>query len=571
MADGRPPRDAVDERDELAELRRRAEARARPDGGVGPDRAPGPDDGLVQELQVHQIELEMQVEELRRARVELEEAEARYHDLFHFLPVPTLVLDAQLVVVDANAAAIDRLGGGVVSRVVGKPAVLYVDGEHHTALHRAVAGALAGVSRSLEAVVRARGGLAFEARLDVGPATAVVNRNEPSSSVLVAVTDLSDRASLMRFLAESERMEAVAQLSGGIAHDFNNLLSVVIGNLELALAEPAPDGGLDRDLVRDALAASERGAQIIQQLVAFARRQQLHPEPTDLGRAVQDVRAMVARTLGEGRAVELRAPIGLPDVLVDRASFDSALINLAANARDAMPEGGRFDIEVRLATREELAPDPLLPGEHVVVRCVDTGTGMTEDVRRRVFEPFFTTKPPGAGSGLGLPMVLGFVTQSGGAVTVDSAAGAGTTVSLWFPVAGSSTRPRAASGAPAPSGPSPRARVLLVEDDVTVRSLVARQLTRLGHDVTAVADAGEALEALRHRTVDLVLSDVSMPGPIDGWSLAARLADERPELAVLLTSGDPTTARSGGHGPELLPKPFTVAALDAAIRRALRR
>ena len=553
--------------DELAALRRKAEriAHLEAEGAAPPD---DPDRRIIHELQVHQIELEMQVEELRRARGELEEAEERYHDLFHFLPVPTLVLDHQLVVVDANAAAIDRFGSGVPARVVGKPAVLFIDGEHHTELHRAVAAAITGTTRALEVLVRGRGGVAFEARLDVGPASAA-GRHRSVARVLCAVTDLSARASLMRFLAESERMEAVAQLSGGIAHDFNNLLSVVIGNLELAIAEEGDDAPVDATLVREALAASQRGAQIISQLVAFARRQQLHPEVVDLGAAIEGAASMVDRTLGEGRMLDIAPAGGLPPVLVDRASFDSALINLAANSRDAMPRGGRMRIEVEALGADVAPPHPLVAGEHVVVRCRDDGAGMTEEVRRRVFEPFFTTKPPGAGSGLGLPMVLGFVTQSGGAVTVDSDLGSGTTVSMWFPVAGVAASRRPAPPLTLPEGPAPSVRVLLVEDDDTVRALVTRQLARLGHEVTAVAHATAALDRMRSGEIDLVVSDVTMPGPLDGWGLATRLAADHPGVRVLLTSGDPAAVASTPDGPELLPKPFTVAALDAAVRRAL--
>jgi signal transduction histidine kinase/CheY-like chemotaxis protein len=382
----------------------------------------------------------------------------------------------------------------------------------------------------------------------------------------------SQREQLEEQLRQSQKMEAVGQLTGGIAHDFNNLLTVILGNAEIMLEQPSSTPAT-QTLARTILEAGERGADLTQKLLAFGRRQSLKPEHLILADAVSAMTPLLRRAIGEH--IDLRTNFsGVPSVaLVDRALFESSILNLVVNARDAMPQGG----VITVSTGERRA----LPGEGaldvgapvVFLAVTDTGTGMSPDVMARVFEPFFTTKEVGKGSGLGLSMVYGFAKQSGGHVAIASKEGQGTTITIVLPA----TRGRVAEAAPAEDisvSLGGEERVLVVEDEPQVLQFVSDQLKRLGYRVTAVPTGSEALMLLQHpRSFDLLFTDVVLPRGMSGVEVARRAQAIDPHLKVLLTSGysEEVFEQHGRPGVDmpLLRKPYKSRDLARALREVL--
>jgi signal transduction histidine kinase/ActR/RegA family two-component response regulator len=378
-------------------------------------------------------------------------------------------------------------------------------------------------------------------------------------------------------LHQAQKMEAVGQLTGGIAHDFNNLLMVVLGNLDEVADRLSRDDTL-RPLIRAATAAAERGADLTQQLLAFARRQPLRPQPIDCNQTIEGMIDLLRRTLGERIDIHVELMADLPAAVADAAQVQNALLNLTINARDAMPGGGKLVIETSVAHLDDdyrTTNADVMPGAYVMIAVTDTGIGMTPGVLARAFEPFFTTKGIGKGSGLGLSMVYGFAKQSGGHAKIYSEPGQGTTVKLYLPVA-----PGAAVAVASARGPvaTERAKrdevVLVVEDDVLVRDTVTRILRGLGYRVLELASADAALAVLRtDQAVHLLFTDVVLPGRIGGRELAAEGKKIRPGLKVLFTSG--YTQNSIVHhgrldeGVSLLSKPYKKDALARSIRELL--
>jgi PAS domain S-box-containing protein len=370
-------------------------------------------------------------------------------------------------------------------------------------------------------------------------------------------------------LAHSQRLEAVGQLTGGIAHDFNNLLTVISGNLQLLEADYADDPNA-ADSIAGALRAVGRGAELTRKLLAFARRQRLSPAAVQPTALLDELGRMLERTLGEAIQVRLDGSPDLPPVYADAAQLESALLNLALNARDAMPRGGRLTITAR-----EFAVEPstegieLPPGRYIRFTVADTGLGMSPDVLARAFEPFFTTKPAGKGSGLGLSMVYGFVKQSGGHLDARSQLGYGTEIDLVLPVAADAVAtPERTRVANLPRGSG---TVLVVEDEPEVRGLAVAFLRGLGYDVLEAADAEQALAWLRSdRTIVLLFSDVVLGSGDNGIELAQKAQTLRPGLPVLLASGYEFANADKPHGFALLRKPYRREALAAAAQAALR-
>jgi signal transduction histidine kinase/CheY-like chemotaxis protein len=373
-------------------------------------------------------------------------------------------------------------------------------------------------------------------------------------------------------LVQAQKMEAVGQLTGGVAHDFNNLLTVILGNLGY-VDERHPEL---ETWVKPAIAAAERGAELTQRLLAFARRQMLHPRVIDVNRLMDGVGVLLRRTLSETIALESVRAAGLWSAEADPGQLENALLNLALNARDAMPDGGTLTIETANAYFDDAyaAANPeTSPGQYVMIGVTDTGTGMEPDVVQRAFEPFFTTKGVGKGSGLGLSMVYGFARQSGGHVKIYSEVGQGTTVRLYLP------RARGAEPGPekqpaAPSVSTGHERILVVEDDAHVRTTVGGLLTSLGYRVVAAATAQDALARLEDpEPIDLLFTDVVLPGGANGAQLAEAARARRPGLKVLFTSG--YTANAVGHqgrldeGVQLLSKPYRKEELARKIRQVL--
>ncbi|WP_363796838.1 ATP-binding protein [Lysobacter firmicutimachus] len=372
-------------------------------------------------------------------------------------------------------------------------------------------------------------------------------------------------------LAHSQRLDAVGQLTGGIAHDFNNLLTVMSGSLQLLELEyeHTPEAG---ELIASALRSVGRGAELTGKLLAFARRQRLSPRAVDAPALLRDVESMLKRTLGESVRLYLHCADDLPPAYADPAQLDAALVNLALNARDAMPRGGEIAIEAREHRVEaDAAGADLAPGRYVRISVADTGRGMAPETLARAMEPFFTTKESGRGSGLGLSMVYGFAKQSGGHLRIDSALGYGTRVDLYLPAAEAWV-----ADAPAPN----EARVdgngetvLVVEDDDAVRGIAVSFLQASGYRVIAVADAAQALQQLAiGDDIALMFSDVMLGAGMNGKELALAARALRPLLPVVLTSGyetDAAAAAAEAGAFELLRKPYRREQLVAAIGRAL--
>jgi PAS domain S-box-containing protein len=386
--------------------------------------------------------------------------------------------------------------------------------------------------------------------------------------------DVTELRSVEERLQQAQRMDAIGQLTGGMAHDFNNLLGIIIANLDLMKLE----GGLDtgqQELVTEAIDAAMRGADLTRRLLAFARRQRLQPERVVVNDLVSSIVGLLSRTLGENIPITTTLGADLWPVSVDPAQLESAIVNLATNARDAMPRGGRLLIATanRVLDEEYAAGhEELNPGDYVMVEVSDTGDGIPPDVLQRVFEPFFTTKEPGKGTGLGLAMVFGFVKQSGGHINVYSEVGRGTTFRLYLPrdKTGISTGSEIERG-PAAAGGSET--VLVVEDNDALRRVVRRQLSQLGYDVIDTDNAVAALAIMEQQVVDLLLTDIVMPGEIDGVELARTAMARWPAIKVVLTSGFPENRLSGEPiiGLRLLGKPYRRDELARTLREILDR
>lgn len=397
--------------------------------------------------------------------------------------------------------------------------------------------------------------------------------------VVGSMLDVTEQRELETKLAQAQRLDAVGQLTGGVAHDFNNLLTVILGNASLLTDDLAAQPEL-QDLARMTLEAAQRGRELTHQLLAFARRQALTPKPTDVVALIQGMVPLLRRTLGEHVHLGLDYASQPWPVEVDSARFESALLNLCLNARDAMPEGGQLHLRVRNVKldrddQEAAAAAPRPPsGEHVCVCVSDNGTGMDSHTLAHAFDPFFTTKEPGRGSGLGLSMVYGFIKQSSGHIVLDSQPDEGTIVRLYLPR--SDAQVAAVEERVPATTPRGHESVLVVEDNALVQDYAVRQLQALGYQATAVSDGPEALARLASdEPIDLLFSDVVMPGGISGTELMHRALELRPELRILLTSGyarnapaTPSPYANGRH-VELLQKPYERDTLAVALRRAL--
>ncbi|MGA0603811.1 CHASE3 domain-containing protein [Caulobacter sp. KR2-114] len=374
-------------------------------------------------------------------------------------------------------------------------------------------------------------------------------------------------------LRQVQKMEALGQLTGGVAHDFNNMLAVIAGNLDLLQRRLKPGDHRGATLVRRALEGAERAAALTQRLLAFSRRQPLAPRPLDVNACVADLSGMLTGLLGEKIDVRTRLDQALWTALIDPPQLESALVNLAVNARDAMPAGGVLTISTRnLQLDAGAATAGAEAGDYVVVEVADTGSGMVDDVLERAFDPFFTTKEVGRGTGLGLSQVHGFVRQSNGYVELSSEVGRGTQVRLHLPRDRSDRRPLAGPTAPTGDGPV-EGLVLVVEDDGAVRRFTVEAVAALGYDVVEAADGDDALAQLRrHEDIRVLLTDVVMPR-IDGSALALAARQLRPNLRVVFMSGYSRAALAEEQGlgaaVRLLRKPFSIDALDRELRGAL--
>ncbi len=387
--------------------------------------------------------------------------------------------------------------------------------------------------------------------------------------------EITESKHLEQRLQQSQRMEAVGQLTGGVAHDFNNVMATIMGNADF-LADLVEKGGAAYSHVEDIVRAIERGAALTEHLLAFSRQQALEPAATDIGVLITNLKELLQRTLGETVVVDIALEPTLREAMIDPNQFENALINLAINARDAMPNGGALKIEAAKCTLDAAyaeQQEDVLPGDYIRVSVHDTGVGMTPEVREKAFEPFFTTKEVGAGSGLGLSMVYGFVKQSKGHIAIADNTDAGTTVTLFLPrasnEAGMSDRRCADDGQK-----TENARILVVEDNENVRNISVKILDRAGYDVVEAGNSQEAFEKLdAGRRFDLLFTDVILPGGMNGVEIAEQVRIRQPDIKVLYTTGYSENAvitdGQFDKGISVIKKPFRRAALLEKVLEAL--
>ncbi len=512
-------------------------------------------------------ELELASELARRAAaaIETERTAERYRMLFEASPLPMWVYEAEtLRFLAVNDAAV-RKYGWTRDEFLAMTIKDIRPSEDVRALLMNVGGDGFGSPRPDTWRHRTKEGRLLDVEITAGRI-----EFDGRHAALVLAHDVSEKVQLQRRLSEAEKMEAVGRLAGGVAHDFNNLLTVIGGYAEILLQQDP------REELHEIARAAQQASALTRQLLAFSRRQVLHPRVLDLNQIVSSMEGMLQRIIGDDVSVAVKLAEGLAHVEADRAQIEREILNLAANARDAMPDGGALTIEtgnVELDAAPVAKHGEGTPGPHVLLAVSDTGIGIDEEVRRHLFEPFYTTKPAGQGTGLGLATVFGVVKQSGGGIYVYSEPGRGSTFKIYLPAC-------AAEGAEAESdGADAQARrgtetIMVVEDDAGVRELVRLMLEANGYEVLAVEDAAEAMSVCTENPerVHLLLTDVVMPG-MNGRMLAERLGEVSPLMRVLFMSGysDEAVHRHGQitDNAAFLEKPFTERALAHKVREVL--
>jgi len=505
----------------------------------------------------------MDVTERYKAAAQLEESEQRYRSLFDHHPdaVFSLGLDGEFLSANRMCGVI---AGYEPAELIGKSFAPLILDEHFELVQQRFRAAVAGTPQSYQAAIVNKDGH----RVDLDVANIPILIGGKVVGIFGVAKDVTARNALEAQLRQSQKMETVGQLAGGVAHDFNNILAAISGFAELLRDDLEPDDPRRAD-TEEIIKGTRRGSELTRQLLAFSRKQVLQPVTVDLNLVVEETAAMLRPLLGATlHLVTLHAPLPAP-VFADRTQLEQVLVNLALNARDAMPDGGTLTIEV--GVRPALHGTMSSPAM-VVLEVTDTGLGMTPEVAARIFEPFFTTKPLGQGTGLGLATVHGIVQQSGGTVRVRTAPGAGTTFTVSLPLADPvSVAPNAVGAAVAQQAVG---TVLLVEDEEAVRTIAQRILQRAGYRVLVARHGADALRMLAEspETVDVLLSDVAMP-EMGGVELARLAAERSPGIRIVLMSGyanaDVGTIGNGGVVHRFLAKPFTVPALLETLREVV--
>jgi PAS domain S-box-containing protein len=442
-----------------------------------------------------------------------------------------------------------------------------------------------------------------EGRIVHGATSIALVKNEKGETeqLIVQITDTSEKKLVNERLQKAQKMEAIGQLTGGLAHDFNNLLTVIIGNLQLLDGKLAGDERSEKR-VSEAIVAARKGSDLTHQLLAFARKQELEPRDVGVNGLVQGMAPLVSRTIGENIELKVDCMDGDPHSLIDPSQLESAILNLSINARDAMGNNGRLTIETQPAylDAEYAAKNPdVTPGQYVMVAVSDNGCGMSSELQEKIFQPFFTTKAPGSGTGLGLAMVYGFIKQSGGHISVYSEVGHGTSVKMYLPrrmrSAEVASVPKAEAtvfegfessakaevtaiveAAPEPvAQPVRRPKILVVEDQEAVRAVACGFLEDFGYDVIEAGDGFQALAQLQENDdIDLMFTDVVMPGGMNGFDLAQAAQSLKPNLKIVHTSGYPKGAMVHQDEPRfkngfIIMKPYRREELQKIIRDAL--
>jgi PAS domain S-box-containing protein len=528
-------------------------------------------EALERRVQERTVELEREIAQRRATEIELLKSREQFRHLFLSNPLPMWIYDRDtLRFLEVNDAAIENYGYSrdeflkmsltdirppeEVARlmtVLQKGAGAYEQSSNWR--HRRKSGDIISVD-------------IFTHQIAI----------EGHNARLAVVLDVTQRNIAEEQLRQAQKMEAIGQLTGGIAHDFNNLLAIIQGNIELVQERVKGDPKLS-EMIDYALRASERGASLTKRLLAYSRQQPLAPKPVDIAVLISGMTDLLRRALGETVEVKTHMAPGLWPTRVDPNELEHAMLNLAVNARDAMPNGGTLTIETENTHLDKAYAEnniEVKPGAYVVIAITDTGTGMAKEVIDHVFEPFYTTKPIGQGSGLGLSMVYGFVKQSGGHIKIYSESGRGTTIRLYLPriVAHQEAEPQVLDHALATG---PKSELILVgEDDPDVRKLVLGMVDSLGYRTIAAIDGPSALEALeRVGKVDLLFTDVVLPRGMNGAALAKVAQERQKDLRVLYMSGYTRNAilHNGAldEGVQLITKPFRKADLAQKLREVL--
>ena len=524
------------------------------------------------ELRKSNAQLREEIADRERAEVELRESEERFRAVIDNAPASIVFKD-----LDGRYRIVNKR----FHEWHGTPGQVFLGKTSHDIHPAAVAEAMAAQDRRVlkslsiieqEHEVPFADGAIHRLVITKFP---VFDSVEAPIGICGTAVDVTNQRAVEAQLLHAQKMESVGQLTGGIAHDFNNLLAVMLGNLEL-LENEIVDSPKAREVTETVIAAAERGARLTQQLLAYSRKQVLRPRAFNLNATVQGMIDLLRRTLGETIELEVVSDAGLWQCVADPGQMENALLNLALNARDGMPTGGKLTIETanaRLDDEYAAAQEEVTPGQYVLLAVSDTGVGMAPEVVEKAFEPFFTTKEAAGGSGLGLSMVYGYVKQSNGHIKIYSEPGEGTTVKMYMPRTGRTDRPEAEP----PRTDEPRGRgevVLVVEDDPGVRTLAVTLLGGMGYDVLDAPDGASALSLLAGASsVALLLTDVVLPGGMSGSELAREAARLVPGLKVLYMSGytENAVVHQGrlDEGVKLLQKPFRKADLARRVRDAL--
>ncbi len=500
-----------------------------------------------------------------RAERRLAASEANYRRALEQASDAIVVSDREGVVLEINSRA-EELLGMPRAEIVGHPMESLVSPEDRERFPLQLRELFEGRAALHERRLVRKDGAVAEVEISA--------RDLGDGRYQAIIRDISERRRLEEQLRQAQKMEAVGQLTGGIAHDLNNLLTVVLANSEMMASALPPDRKDLQDDLRELQAAARRGAQMIRKLLSFSRHAPLTFQVLDLGRVVGDLLGTLRRLLPAHIEIKLQRDGNPVKALADAGAIEQVIINLATNARDAMPRGGLLELEVR-TVEVDRPPAGALPGRYARLTVRDTGLGMDERVKARAFEPFFTTKPPGEGSGLGMSMIYGLTQQHGGFVELESAVGTGTAVRVFLPLAREGHPLHRATPVPGTLRGG-RETILLVEDEDGLRRVAQRALERVGYQVLTADDGLEALELYRQRAaeVDLVITDVVMPR-LGGIALYRTLRQEGHSPRFLFTSGYAADEITQGDIPEgdlvLLQKPWTLADLTQRVRDVLDR